>query len=143
MAYNKNRWSNYRTKAGGFARKAGGYARRGAYRAGGYARKAGGYAKRYQTAANRGFGPEGFKVYPDMPLAAGIALGVTNVDQMIPGEVILLGAALPIGGKYGRSARNFFGGIILGELLSRITGFKLNIPDAKIANKASVASIYA
>ena len=142
MAFKKN-WGGYRSKAGGYARKAGGYARRGVYRAGGYARKAGGYAKRYQSAANRGFGPEGFKVYPDMPLAAGVGIGMTNVDQMIPPEVILVGASLPIGGKYGRSVRNFFGGMILGELLSRVTGFKLNVPSTTVANKASVASIYA
>lgn len=142
MAY-KKRWNNFRSRAGSYGRKAGGYARRGFSRAGGYARRAGGYAARYQTAANRGFGPAGFKVYPDMPLAAGVAVGVTNIDQMIPPEVILVGASLPIGGKYGRSVRNFFGGMVLGELLSRVSGFKLNFPDTKIANKASVASIYA
>lgn len=111
----------YARRAWGGMRRAGGYAYRGA-------RRVGGYARRYQTRANRGFGPKGFKVYPDLPLAGGVLVGLTNVDKMIPGEAILVGAAAPIGGKYGRSVRNFFGGVILGELISKVTGKVINFP---------------
>ena len=146
MAYKKG-WNNFRSRAGGYARKAGGYARtaggyarRGAYRAGGYARRAGGYAYSYQKKANQGIGPDGFKVYPDIPLGAGVVVGLSDVDRMIPGEAILLGAALPIGGKYGRSVRNFFGGVILGELISKLTKFKIPLGTAKTD---SVTGFYA
>lgn len=140
MAYKKN-WGNFRSRAGGYARKAGGYARRGAYRAGGYARRAGGYAYSYQKRANQGFGPDGFKVYPDLPLAGGVLVGLSNLDRQIPGELILAAAAAPIGGKYGRSLRNFAGGIILGELISRFA--KISIPFPALKKTASVGAFYA
>ena len=126
MARNNNyrrRAGNYARRAGGYFRRAGGYAYRGFRRGAGYAyrgaRRAGGYAVRYQRRANRGFGPNGFKFYPDMPLGAGILFGLTNLDRQIPGEVILAGAAAPIGGKWGRSVRNFAGGVVIGELISK------------------------
>ena len=136
---------NYGRRASGagrrYARSAGGYIRRGA----GYAyrgvRRGAGYVRRYQTRANRGYGPNGFKVYPDLPLGAGFLVGLTNLDRQIPGEVILAGAAAPIGGKWGRSVRNFAGGIILGELVSKFTGKSINFPAS--TKTASVASIYA
>lgn len=144
--------NNFRRRAGGYARRADGYVRRagnyayrGARRVGGYAyrgaRRAGGYAVRYQSRANRGFGPTGFKVYPDLPLAGGILVGLTNLDRQIPGEAILAGAAAPIGGKWGRSVRNFAGGIVIGELISKATGKIINFPAQQ--KTASVASIYA
>lgn len=139
MAYKKN-WNNFRSRDGGYARRAGGYVRRGAYRAAGYARTAGRYAKSYQTRANQGFGPSGFKVYPDIPLGTGVVVGLSDVDRMIPGEVILLGASLPIGGKYGRSVRNFFGGMVLGELISKFTKFKIPLGTPKTD---SVTGFYA
>lgn len=148
----RQRGNSYRTTIVNYGRRASGAARRygrrawgGARRAGGYAyrgvRRVGSYARRYQTRANRGFGPTGFKVYPDMPLAAGALVGLTNIDRQIPGEVILLGAAAPIGGKYGRSVRNFFGGVVLGELISKFTGKVINFPATQ--KTESVASIYA
>ena len=148
MARNNNyrrRAGNYARRAGGYFRRAGGYAYRGFRRGAGYAyrgaRRAGGYAVRYQRRANRGFGPNGFKVYPDMPLGAGFLVGLTNLDRQIPGEVILAGSAAPIGGKWGRFVRNFAGGIILGELVSKFTGKSINFPAS--TKTASVASIYA
>ena len=140
MAYNK-RWNNFRSKAGNYARKAGGSARRGVYRVGGYARNAGGYVGRYQTKANQGFGPKEFKVYPDIPLGAGVLVGLTNIDRMIPPWLILLGAALPIGGKWGRSIRNAAGGVILGELISQKTGFVIPVPATTTTD--SVTGFYA
>ena len=148
MARNNNyrrRAGNYARRAGGYFRRAGGYAYRGFRRGAGYAyrgaRRAGGYAVRYQRRANRGFGPNGFKVYPDMPLGAGFLVGLTNLDRQIPGEVILAGAAAPIGGKWGRSVRNFAGGIIFGELASKFTGKSINFPAA--TKTESLANIYA
>ena len=147
MARNNNyrrRAGNYARRAGGYFRRAGGYAYRGFRRGAGYAyrgaRRVGGYAVRYQRRANRGFGPNGFKVYPDMPLVAGFLVGLTNLDRQIPGEVILGGAAAPIGGKWGRSIRNFAGGIVLGELVSKATGKTINFPAQQ--KTASVASMY-
>lgn len=139
------RGNSYRTTIVNYGRRAYGgtrrYARRawgGVRRGAGYAyrrvRRGAGYARRYQTRANRGFGPKGFKVYPDLPLAGGVLVGLTNVDKMIPGEAILVGAAAPVGGKYGRSVRNFFGGVILGELISKVTGKVINFP----ANQTSI-----
>ncbi|MDD4414617.1 MAG: hypothetical protein PHR14_08775 [Oscillospiraceae bacterium] len=139
MAY--TRFNNYRSKATGYARKAGGYARRGAYRAGGYARKAGGYVKKYQTKANQGFGPKGFKIYPDIPLGAGVLVGLTNIDRMIPPWLLLGIASLPIGGTWGRSIRNAAGGVILGEMISQKTGFKIPIPATTTTD--SVTGFYA
>ena len=124
----------YARRAWGGVRRGAGYAYRGA-------RRGAGYVRRYQTRANRGFGPQGFKFYPDLPLAAGFGVGMTNIDRQIPGEVILLGAAAPIGGKYGRSVRNFFGGVILGELVSKFTGKAVNFPAA--TKTESLANIYA
>ena len=147
MARNNNyrrRAGNYARRAGGYFRRAGGYAYRGFRRGAGYAyrgaRRAGGYAVRYQRRANRGFGPNGFKVYPDMPLGAGILVGLTNLDRQIPGEVILAGAAAPIGGKWGRSVRNFAGGVVIGELISKATGKVINFPAQQ--KTESLASMY-
>ena len=147
MARNNNyrrRFGGYARRAGGYARRAGGYAYRGFRRAGGYAyrgaRRVGGYAARYQRRANRGFGPNGFKVYPDIPVGAGFLVGMTNLDNMIPGEVILAGAAAPVGGKYGRSVRNFFGGMILGELVSKFSGKSINFPSASTKTTGDVTA---
>ena len=136
---------NYGRRASGatrrYARRAGGYIRRGAGYAYRGARRGAGYVRRYQTRANRGFGPNGFKVYPDLPLALGFLFGLTNLDRQVPGEVILAGAAAPIGGKWGRSVRNFAGGIIFGELASKFTGKSINFPAA--TKTESLANIYA
>ena len=134
MARNNNyrrRVGNYARRAGGYFRRAGGYAYRGFRRGAGYAyrgaRRAGGYAVRYQRRANRGFG-------------AGILFGLTNLDRQIPGEVILAGAAAPIGGKWGRSVRNFAGGVVIGELISKATGKVINFPAQQ--KTESLASMY-
>lgn len=124
---------NYARKAGGFAKKAGGYAKRGAY----YGGK---QIVRYQTAANRGFGVNGFKVYPDIPTAVGGFVGLSDLDRMIPPKLILFLSSLPIGGKWGRSLRNLAGGVVLGELASQQFGVKIPLGTPKTQ---SVTGFYA
>ncbi|HJJ48181.1 MAG TPA: hypothetical protein O0X39_04200 [Methanocorpusculum sp.] len=131
----------YRNRASYYGWRGARYAYNAGRSVGRRVRAAGRGVVRYQTRANQGFGPKGFKVYPDLPLAGGVLVGMTNIDRQIPGEVILTGAALPIGGKYGRSVRNFFGGVILGELLSKITGKSINFPATTKTN--SVSQFYA
>lgn len=129
----RSRASNYGKKAGGYARKYGGYAKRAAY-------TGGRSVVRYQKRANAGFGVDGFRVYPDIPLGAGVVVGLSDVDRMIPPWLILGLASLPIGGKIGRSIRNAAGGVILGEMISQKTGFKIPLGTAKTQ---SVTGFYA
>ncbi len=91
-----------------------------------------------------GFGDQNFKVYPDVTVAAGTVVGLSDIDRMVPGQLWLLGAALPIGGKLGRKIRSFCGGVILGELASQYTGFKIPIGTAqtKDTKNTSVAALY-
>ena len=138
------RWNNYKNKFRGYGSRAYSGARNYGRKFGGYARSGGRAAWNANKRAMQGFGNSQFKVYPDLTVAAGAAVGLSDIDRMVPGQLWLLGAALPIGGKLGRQVRNFCGGVILGELASQYTGFKIPIGTAptKDTKNTSVAALY-
>lgn len=119
---------NYYNRASGYVRS---YARRG------WNSRPVTYMRRTYYRKNTGIGNKHVKVYPDLSVGAGAVVGMTNIDTMVPGQVWLLGAALPLGGSLGRRVRNFCGGVILGELVSQYTGFKIPIGTAPAANSGT------
>lgn len=106
----------------------------------GFARRTYRFRPRYNKA--KGFGVPGMKVYPSASYAAGFGAGLTNIDRLIPPKVILGVAALPLGGKWGKVITDVCRGMIGGELVSDVTGFKVNLP-ATTKTKSTLESIYA
>ena len=128
---------SYYNRASGYVRS---YARRG------WNSRPVTYMRRTYYRKNTGIGNQHVKVYPDLSVGAGFVTGMTYLDNMVPGQVWLAGAALPLGGSIGRRFRNFCGGVILGELASQLTGVKIPIgtaPTAKTTNVTTTTSVAA
>ncbi|MDV0440971.1 hypothetical protein [Methanorbis furvi] len=138
------RWNNFKSKARSYGGRAYSGARTYGRKFGGYARRGGRAAWNANKRASQGFGNSQFKVYPDLTVAAGAAVGLSDIDRMVPGQLWLLGAAMPIGGSIGRKVRNFCGGVIIGELISQYTGVKIPLGTAQTKNTTnmSVAALY-
>lgn len=128
------RKNTYRRNYRSYYRRASGYVRRG------WNSRPVTYARGRYNRRGTGIGNQHVKLYPDLSVGAGAVVGMTNVDTMVPGQLWLLGAALPIGGKLGRRVRNFCGGVILGELISQYTGLKIPIGTAPAKTTNSTAN---
>lgn len=65
---------------------------------------------------------------PGTEYLAGVALGITDIDNRIPAVVKILGAALPLRGGIGGKASRFFRGMLIGDAISHYTGKKIAVP---------------
>jgi len=101
------------------------YARaRSAYRSTrGYRSKGGTYAG--YSKGSIGFGRGGFGVSLSMPFLAGIALGMTDIDKMIPAPVKIVAACAPIRGL--GPVKGFAQGVLVGDVVQALTGFTLPV----------------
>ncbi|HQD27174.1 MAG TPA: hypothetical protein PKV78_11625 [Methanoculleus thermophilus] len=90
------------------------------------------YARAYK--ANQSIG-----LYnPGVEYLAGVAVGVTDLDNRIPAVVKILGAALPLRGGIGGKVCRFFRGMLIGDAISHYTGVKFNVPVVGDGNKSNI-----
>ena len=100
------------------------------------------YRPRPRYNKTKGFGVPGLKVYPSASYGLGFVAGLTNIDRLVPPKVLLTLSALPLGGKWGKVVTDSCRGAVFGEVVSDVTGFKVNFPTTT-KNKSTLESIYA
>jgi hypothetical protein len=74
-----------------------------------------------------------------MPFIAGLALGMTDLDQLIPAPIKIAAACAPIKGL--GAVKGFAQGILLGDVVQALTGFTLPVLGATTSSKSGSAVI--
>lgn len=92
-----------------------------AYRKGGWRGRARNYGRRAYGYGKRMYGRTGLNM--TMPFLAGTIVGLTDFDKVIPAEIKLGVAVLPVKGV--GSIKGFAQGLIAGDLIQGMTGINL------------------
>ena len=90
---------------------------------------------RYANSVNRG---NAIKVRAGNEWLLGVALGFTNMDNQVPSEVKLGGATMPVGGKIGGKVKAGFQGMIFGNLVQHLIGFRTGGSDGQTGNDGTL-----
>lgn len=80
------------------------------------------FGRRFRT---RTYSKGGFKARIGAPFIAGLAIGMTDYDKMVPAELKLVLACLPVQGPGIGTAKALAQGMILGDIIQSRTGINL------------------
>lgn len=104
-----------------------------------YGRKAYGYARRGATYRRTFAHKSGYGVTISTPFLVGMAVGLTDLDNNIPGEIKILAATLPVKGPGVQFIKTAAQGMILGDVVQKMTGFGLPLGNL-LGNKTATSS---
>lgn len=93
-----------------------------------YARAKSWGGRAYRMGRTRTYRKGGFRARVGLPFIAGLALGMTNLDDVVPAPIKIIGACLPVQGPGIGTVKAVCQGMLIGDVVQKLTGISLPVP---------------
>lgn len=82
----------------------------------------------YRMGRTRTYRKGRFQARIGAPFIAGLALGMTSFDDLIPAPIKIVGACLPVQGPGIGTVKAVCQGMLIGDVISKLSGITIPVP---------------